>query len=191
VLWNTVYIERAIDASTRNGQVLDVELLKYLSPLGWEHINLTGDYQWRGKRLAQGRFRPLRIPTPLSVLYCPFSDGTPTRPYTCQDRPLQRQRGEIVVLAKRLCRRPSNCCGGRVPSSACDRAAPRASKPMKSKSGRANSEEDAATCSGPPRLGQPKAPSSSVKSQQIGHSRPQRTGFRGVSRAIRKPSRCA
>jgi hypothetical protein len=86
--------------------------MKYLSPLGREHINLTGDYQRRGKRLAQGRFRPLRIPTPLSVLYCPFSDGTPTRPYTCQDRPLQRQRGEIVVLAKRLCRRPSNCCGG-------------------------------------------------------------------------------
>jgi TnpA family transposase len=64
VLWNTVYIERAIDASARTGQVVNAELLKYLSPLGWEHINLTGDYQWRGKRLAQGRFRPLRIPNP-------------------------------------------------------------------------------------------------------------------------------
>jgi hypothetical protein len=64
VLWNTVYIERAIDASARNGQFLNAELLKYLSPLGWEHINLTGDYQWQGKRLAQGRFRPLRIPNP-------------------------------------------------------------------------------------------------------------------------------
>jgi hypothetical protein len=30
VLWNR-FIERAIDASTRNGQVLDAELLKYLS----------------------------------------------------------------------------------------------------------------------------------------------------------------
>ena len=64
VLWNTVYIERAFDASARNGQVVDADLLKYLSPLGWEHINLTGDYQWRGKRLAQDRFRPLRIPNP-------------------------------------------------------------------------------------------------------------------------------
>jgi len=53
VLWNTVCIERAIDASTRNGQVLDAELLKYLSPLGWEHIILTGDYRWRGKRLRR------------------------------------------------------------------------------------------------------------------------------------------
>jgi hypothetical protein len=31
-----------------------------LGPLGWEHINLTGDYQWKGKRPPQGRFRPLR-----------------------------------------------------------------------------------------------------------------------------------
>jgi Tn3 transposase DDE domain len=64
VLWNTVYIERAIDASARNDQAVDAELLKYLSPLGWEHINLTGDYQWGGKKIAQGRFRPLRIPNP-------------------------------------------------------------------------------------------------------------------------------
>jgi hypothetical protein len=32
-------MERPIDASARNGQVLDAELLKYLSPLGWEQIN--------------------------------------------------------------------------------------------------------------------------------------------------------
>lgn len=32
------------------------------SPLGWEHINLTGDYVWRQNRLpAEGRFRPLRM----------------------------------------------------------------------------------------------------------------------------------
>jgi hypothetical protein len=41
---------------------LDPELFKYLSPLGWEHINLTVDYQWKSTRLAQGRFRPLRTP---------------------------------------------------------------------------------------------------------------------------------
>jgi len=29
--------------------------------LGWEHINLTGDYVWHAnKRVAKGRFRPLR-----------------------------------------------------------------------------------------------------------------------------------
>jgi TnpA family transposase len=59
-LWNTVYIERAVQTLTRNGQALDPELFKYLSPLDREHINLTGDYQWKGSRLTQGRFRPLR-----------------------------------------------------------------------------------------------------------------------------------
>lgn len=59
-LWNTVYIERAVQPSARNGQVLDPELFKFLSPLGWEHINLTGDYQWTGARLGQSKFRPLR-----------------------------------------------------------------------------------------------------------------------------------
>ena len=34
---------------------------QHLSPLGWEHINLTGDYIWRqSKRVEQGKFRPLR-----------------------------------------------------------------------------------------------------------------------------------
>ena len=38
-------------------------LLQYLSPLGWEHINLTGDYVWRqSRRLEDGKFRPLRMP---------------------------------------------------------------------------------------------------------------------------------
>ena len=33
----------------------------YLSPLGWEHFNLTGDYVWRrNARVGAGKFRPLR-----------------------------------------------------------------------------------------------------------------------------------
>jgi len=59
-LWNTVYIDRAVQALATNGTDVDPELLKYLSPLGWEHINLTGDYQWKDKRPSEGRFRPLR-----------------------------------------------------------------------------------------------------------------------------------
>jgi TnpA family transposase len=60
-LWNTVYLERAILA-LRQQQPVDEALLKHLSPLGWEHINLTGDYVWHAnKRVAAGRFRPLRF----------------------------------------------------------------------------------------------------------------------------------
>jgi len=61
VLWNTVYLERATNAVKENGQPLDDTLLQYLSPLGWEHINLTGDYLWRSNaRVGGGKFRPLR-----------------------------------------------------------------------------------------------------------------------------------
>ncbi len=61
VLWNTVYLERAIRAIENHGQTVDKTLLQYLSPLGWEHINLTGDYLWLQRHKIQpGKFRPLR-----------------------------------------------------------------------------------------------------------------------------------
>lgn len=63
VLWNTVYLERAVQALRDAGKDIDERLLPHLSPLGWEHINLTGDYIWRQNRqVEQGKFRPLRIP---------------------------------------------------------------------------------------------------------------------------------
>ena len=61
VLWNTVYLERAAHALRANGHAVDDALLQYLSPLGWEHINLTGDYLWRSSaKIGAGKFRPLR-----------------------------------------------------------------------------------------------------------------------------------
>ena len=60
-LWNTVYIERSINALKEHGQVADESLLQHLSPLGWEHINLTGDYIWQqNKKPKEGKYRPLR-----------------------------------------------------------------------------------------------------------------------------------
>lgn len=44
VLWNTVYLERAVNALRAHGHAVDDDLLQHLSPLGWDHINLTGDY---------------------------------------------------------------------------------------------------------------------------------------------------
>jgi TnpA family transposase len=69
VLWNTVYTERAVKALREHGYAVDDTLLQYLSPLGWEHINLTGDYVWRGRGKSKtGKFRPLRPFTGLNVL---------------------------------------------------------------------------------------------------------------------------
>lgn len=62
ILWNTVYLERAIQGLRDSGKDIDEKLLPHLSPLGWEHINLTGDYIWRqSKHVEQGKFRPLRV----------------------------------------------------------------------------------------------------------------------------------
>ena len=46
ILWNTVYLEKAF-AEVRDRQNVPDEFLTYLSPLGWDHINLTGDYVWK------------------------------------------------------------------------------------------------------------------------------------------------
>ncbi|MDP9707470.1 UNVERIFIED_ORG: hypothetical protein J2W64_004693 [Rahnella aquatilis] len=60
-LWNTVYIERTIDSLKRKGIPLNEQLISHLSPLGWEHINLSGDYLWRTNlKLGQGKYRALR-----------------------------------------------------------------------------------------------------------------------------------
>jgi hypothetical protein len=61
VLWNTVYLERAVQSLRDSGKILTKHCCSHLSPLGWEHINLTGDYIWRQTQaIIQGRFRPLR-----------------------------------------------------------------------------------------------------------------------------------
>lgn len=46
VLWNTVYLDRALTAMTKAGRRVDDALLPHIAPLGWQHINLTGDYLW-------------------------------------------------------------------------------------------------------------------------------------------------
>ena len=60
-LWNTVYLGRALDAVRRRGETVPDALLAHLAPLGWQHINLTGDYLWEADSLpAAEEFRQLR-----------------------------------------------------------------------------------------------------------------------------------
>ena len=68
ILWNTRYLEQAV-AELRQVEDVPDHLLAHLSPLGWEHVNLTGDYIWgatqNGSENPVG-LRPLRaIPEPL------------------------------------------------------------------------------------------------------------------------------
>jgi TnpA family transposase len=59
-LWNTVYVERAVEELRRRGHRITDEHLSHLSPLAWEHIALTGTYRWDPEAASPGRLRPLR-----------------------------------------------------------------------------------------------------------------------------------
>jgi len=62
VYWNTVYLGRAAAHLRRQGRNILDELLKHISPLSWEHINLTGIYSWDAEQRMPEGFRPLRLP---------------------------------------------------------------------------------------------------------------------------------
>ena len=55
-LWNTVYLDRAIQSLRRQESVPE-ELLAHLAPVGWQH----GDYLWNADtNIGPDGFRPLR-----------------------------------------------------------------------------------------------------------------------------------
>ena len=61
--WNTVYLDRAAKHLNAVGTTFDAALLAHLSPMGWAHISLTGDYLWeQARRLPAGEFHPLNEP---------------------------------------------------------------------------------------------------------------------------------
>ncbi|WP_434063669.1 Tn3 family transposase [Ochrobactrum quorumnocens] len=58
--WNTIYTGRVVDALQNAGQTGPEHMLSSLSPLTWEHVNLTGDYLWEDKpAVDETGFRPL------------------------------------------------------------------------------------------------------------------------------------
>jgi hypothetical protein len=55
-------LQRALDHMQQQGYTPEPGDLAHLSPLGWEHINLTGDYHCdTSPALGPDQFRPLRI----------------------------------------------------------------------------------------------------------------------------------
>jgi TnpA family transposase len=63
VLFNCRYLGRALGEMRSQGTLIDETLVPQLSPLGWDHINLTGDYIWSDTLVldADGCM-PLRLP---------------------------------------------------------------------------------------------------------------------------------
>ena len=60
VHWNTVYVARIVGSLKGKGRNISGHLLKHVSPISWEHINLTGIYSWRTEPTDPTSFRPLR-----------------------------------------------------------------------------------------------------------------------------------
>nr|WP_254849776.1 transposase [Bacillus cereus] len=44
VIWNSIYISRAIETLRNNDIHISEEYMQHIFPLGWEHIALTGNY---------------------------------------------------------------------------------------------------------------------------------------------------
>ena len=68
ILWNTVYLSRAVAELRAQNEAVPDDLLAHVAPLGWEHISFNGDYVWPTEPLKEG-FRPLRNPQ------SPFFEG--------------------------------------------------------------------------------------------------------------------
>ncbi|PJN92551.1 hypothetical protein CNY89_28720, partial [Amaricoccus sp. HAR-UPW-R2A-40] len=63
VLWNTTYLQAAIERLSAAGRPVSDDHLAHLSPLGWQHINLTGDYLWADDDMPAD---PPQAPAPTS-----------------------------------------------------------------------------------------------------------------------------
>jgi len=62
ILFNCRYLKRAVEELKRRGAELDQTLLAKLSPLGWDRINLSGDYVWSDSiKLDKQGLMPLQI----------------------------------------------------------------------------------------------------------------------------------
>ncbi|MDG1372161.1 MAG: Tn3 family transposase [Paracoccaceae bacterium] len=59
--WNTLYMEKAADHLASIGQIPDPSLLRHASPLGWDNIILTGDFDWHSGAAERKIARPLHI----------------------------------------------------------------------------------------------------------------------------------
>ena len=60
-VWNTVYLTEAVKVLKAKG-TLDESLLAHIFPLGWEHINFLGEYQFDDQQIPTlDHLQPLRI----------------------------------------------------------------------------------------------------------------------------------
>ena len=60
-IWNTLHLTKAVEYQKQAG-IFNEELLHHMSPLGWEHINLLGEYHFNSdKMVSLDSLRPLKF----------------------------------------------------------------------------------------------------------------------------------
>jgi hypothetical protein len=63
ILWNTIYLDRALEHLSEQGRRIEPEDEGRLSPLQHGHINVLGRYQFAlSEAVMRGEYRPLREP---------------------------------------------------------------------------------------------------------------------------------
>jgi len=61
ILWNTMYMDRALENMRQRGMTILSEDVARLSPIGHEHVNVYGKYSFTlAEPIQQGDFHPLR-----------------------------------------------------------------------------------------------------------------------------------
>jgi TnpA family transposase len=59
--WNTIYMDKAANHLAKTSPLYDPALLPFTSPLGWDHIILSGDFDWHSGAADRKIARPLHI----------------------------------------------------------------------------------------------------------------------------------
>ena len=109
---------RQASYSACQGAELPAELLAHVSPLGWEHINLTGEYRWPGTDRRATRNASRRISPP------PANDPSTSTPAASPttSSPHARSSATRSSRASGTCpRSASTCSSARASRSACAR----------------------------------------------------------------------
>ena len=61
IFWNTSYMDKAVSHLAKTSATFDPTLLPFTSPLGWEHIILSGDFDWHSGAAERLIARSLHI----------------------------------------------------------------------------------------------------------------------------------
>ncbi len=62
MLWNTLYLDRALAVAEGAGIDVSDDDIARLGPLGHDHLNLEGHFTFNTDLTSSGRERPLRDP---------------------------------------------------------------------------------------------------------------------------------